>query len=93
MPLVTIASGRSIAFDAWQVVPAGLCGIWRDAEYGATARWVSIFLVALGSVAAVALGNLSGALTILVLQVLAEAIADFTLSHTALSVEAVPATI
>lgn len=50
-PFGTIAFGLSIAFGAWQVVPVGLRGIWRD-------RTLDInILVALAATGAVALGD------------------------------------
>ena len=83
----TIAFGISIAFGAWQVVPLGIRGVWRD-------RTLDInVLVALASVGAVALGDWSEAATVIFLFMLGEAIEDFTLSRTMRSVDALLATI
>ncbi|NDF54782.1 MAG: heavy metal translocating P-type ATPase, partial [Proteobacteria bacterium] len=86
-PFGTVAFGLSIAFGAWQVVPVGLRGIWRD-------RTLDInILVALAATGAIALGDWSEAATVLFLFMLGEAIEGFTLSRTARSVDALLATI
>ena len=86
-PIGTIAFGISIVFGAWQVVPVGLRGIWRDHTLDIN------ILVALAAVGAVALGDWSEAATIIFLFMLGEAIEDFTLSRTTRSVDALLTTI
>ncbi|MSQ43844.1 MAG: cation-translocating P-type ATPase [Chloroflexi bacterium] len=86
-PLATIAFGISILFGAWQVVPVGLRGIWRD-------RTLDInILVSVAAAGAVALGDWSEAATVISLFMLGDAIEDFTLSRTTRSVDALLATI